>query len=556
MSDTITLPDMVLIANDQPVSAHRSEVELYIAAGNLGNGKYTIVRPDGQIVIDRLVVENPEPQPEPEPEPDPEPDPEPLPVTVVGMIPLPDHDPESVNWKAWVATVANRGGKANEHALIGAVTGNSWHCDMAIALAQKVVEDDTVAGNQYLTSGRLFSEVFETLSWCEVPAQQADEWAAWGRSHLGATDGSEGDRGSKIWWKNRWSRNNPANNYYHSFIVATTVYAIATNDTEWLDWLKTDRLKLLFDYYNRTPDGGSREGTGYGESHREVFRIAKMWRDYDGTEVIPQSFIDGSIRFWVHAICPGSNAIAPIGDQTRSKGRVDGYHCDIFDNALQLAKAPDAIALAKWQIGQFMKQGLCFSSHVFRKLVLRDYPEEAMPENVPLLYDAQGAGVLFARTSWEADATFVFFLAGIHDEAHQHDDQGAFAVWADGMWQTVNDSVWTRNGIAQGVEFQNVVRFPNGTNLRDREGKLTFAFDNRVLSINMDLTQVVGQLWRRYVEWGMSEKELRIVDIFDNDLAEFGFEVPSEDDEREQSISKATADTLQTETGFTTIVRW
>jgi len=542
------MPLMSLVREGNVLSSHGTEIEAYIAALNAGAGEYDLVRPTGKMVVGGSVVV---------PEPEPEPEPGPLPVPVVGMIPLPDYDQGSANWEAWVATVANRGGRANEHALIGVATGHQWQCDIAIRKAQDIVDADDVARNQYLNAGREFEQVFATMSWCNVSDEQVAQWSAWGRSHLGATDGSEGDRGSKIWWNNRWSRNNPANNYYHSFIVATTVYAIATNDTEWLDWLKTDRLKLLFDYYNRTPDGGSREGTGYGESHREVFRIAKMWRDYDGTEVIPQSFIDGSIRFWVHAICPGSNAIAPIGDQTRSKGRVDGYHCDIFDNALQLAKAPDAIALAKWQIGQFMKQGLCFKSHVFRKLVLRDYPEEAMPENVPLLYDAQGAGVLFARTSWEADATFVFFLAGIHDEAHQHDDQGAFAVWSDYQWQTVNDSVWTRNGIAQGVAFQNVVRFPNGTNIRDQAGQLTFSLVEEVLTVEMDLTEVVGEQWTRKAVWDMGEDSLLVLDNFTNSLAEFGFHTPDKDaDDRAPYTSEATALIERTPAGFSTVVSW
>lgn len=500
----------------------------------------------------------PQPDPDPAPQPDPGPSPAPAPepdspgLVIQGGIPLPDHDPGSDAWSRWVAQVGDDGGRAQDHALISQATGEREHCETAIRKAQWIVDSDTVAGNQYLAAGRMFSGVFQTLAWCDVPNEQASAWAAWGRGHLGETDGSVGHRGAKIWWRNRWSRNNPANNYYHSFIVATTVYAMATNDEEWLAWLRDDRLPRMYNYYSRSPEGGSREGTGYGESHREVFRIAKMWRDYDGTEILPQEFIDNSIRYWTHAIAPGHRRLAPIGDQTRAKGKIDGYHCDILDNALQIAQDPDAIALGRWQLAKLP----CFGSSVFRRLILRDYPETPQPADIPLVYFAEGAGVLFARDSWDENATFTFFTAGKRDEAHQHDDQGAFAVWADGRWQTIGDSIWTRNGIAQSVDFQNVVRFPSARNIRGRSGSLTWSKDCCRLSIQMDLSEVVGESWRRSIEWVLGDRQLVIVDLFDNPDAEFGFDIPGDDDQRAPYASDARATVERTPTGFDSVIAW
>ncbi|MDO8864282.1 hypothetical protein Q6D67_21680, partial [Haliea sp. E1-2-M8] len=206
----------------------------------------------------------------------------------------------------------------------------------------------------------------------------------------------------------------------------------------WLDWLRDDRLPRMFNYYATTPEGGSREGTGYGESHRDVFAIAKLWRDYDGTEVLPQAFIDNSIRYWTHATTPGHHWVALIGDHTRTHGRTDGYHRDIIDNALQLAKDPEAMAIGRWQLARLPRP----QSSAFIGLELRDYPDTGSPPEATE-YHAVGAGHFFARDSWDADATFVYFTAGKHDEAHQQEDQGAYAVWARGRWQTTSDSPWT-----------------------------------------------------------------------------------------------------------------
>jgi len=428
-------------------------------------------------VIQQIIAIGYDPTPEPAPEPEPVPEPEPIqPIQpiVTGNLPVPPHDVDSEAWQRWVATVEKRGGSAYEHALIAVVTGDPMECGLAAKASQETVDVDNVAGNQYLRAGVRYAGVFATIAWCDIPLDQAEEWIEWGEGHLGGVlvDGElrfdEATVGRKgIWWSNggnskRWSRDNPANNYYHSFATATTYYAIVAEDEVWLDFMRNDRLPLMYDYYATTPEGGSREGTGYGESHRSVFDLAYVWRHYDGTEVLPQEFIDGSLRYWVHATTPGGQSLALMGDQTRAKGRFDGKHCGLLDSALHLARDPKAAQMARWQLGR----ANCFGSHVFRKLVLEDYPAIPQPD-MPLDYYAKGAGVLFVRESWDDDAAYAYFTAGIRDEAHQCEDQGGFAVWDDGQWQTVADHPWTQYGICsvkpvEGARLatQNVLRFP------------------------------------------------------------------------------------------------
>ena len=319
---------------------------------------------------------------------------------------------------------------------------------------------------------------------------------------------------------------------------------------KWLDWLRTDRLPRMRNYYATTPEGGSREGTGYGESHRNVFTIARVWREYDGTEVLPQEFIDNSIRYWTHATAPGHGWVALIGDQTRTHGRTDGYHRDIIDNAMQIAKDPEAIAIGKWQINRLPQLGSTFYG-----LVLRDYPDDGNPP-VETEYHAVGAGHFFARDSWTPNATFLIFTAGKHDEAHQQEDQGAFAVWAKGQWQTASDSPWTQGGIEQDVSAQNVVRFPFAENIHNSVSTLTWKKEPGRLVVEMDLTPAIGQLWKRVVVWKPGSDVLHIMDMFESNEAEFGFETPSQDDARAPYSSGAEVKVQRAPDGFRSVILW
>ncbi|MDO8863771.1 hypothetical protein Q6D67_18925, partial [Haliea sp. E1-2-M8] len=136
------------------------------------------------------------------------------------------------------------------------------------------------------------------------------------------------------------------------------------------------------------------------------------------------------------------------------------------------------------------------------------------------------------------------------------EDQGAYAVWARGRWQTTSDSPWTSGGIAQDVSAQNVIRFPSAENIRYSVSTLTWTKEGELLRVEMDLTSAVGQLWKRTVEWKPSWEELRIRDVFDSRAAEFGFEKPSADDDRAPYVSDAEAKVQRVSDGFRSVISW
>src|SRR5262249_46140211 len=124
-----------------------------------------------------------------------------------------------------------------------------------------------------------------------------------------------------------WSVNNPGDNYFYSFIDATMHWALARQSATWMTFLENDRFPLLVSYFQQLPGGGSREGTGYGVSHRRLFGIYRVWKQATGTDLASQSsHARDSMEYWLHASAPTLDRVAPIGDHAReSTGAIYDY---------------------------------------------------------------------------------------------------------------------------------------------------------------------------------------------------------------------------------------
>ena len=472
--------------------------------------------------------------------------PPPPPEPMGFLVPMPAHDPESAAFKRLLTRLdAGSVKSAWPYAMAWRVTGKDDYRTKAIELASAIVAANTVAGDQYLQSGRQFRDVFCVLDWCKPSPQQRAEWLAWGKRHLGAPDGSVSD---SLWKLTRWAREKPGNNYYHSFCNATSYYAMASGDGEWLDWMREDRLPKLHAYYSTTPEGGSREGTGYGESHRSIFELAKLWRDYDGTAIVPQEFINGSLRYWVHAIAPGQQWVALIGAQTRSHGRVDSYHRHLLGSALAIADDAEAMDDARWELSQLKP----ITASSFVELELVDFPAGTPPN--ALEYHAAGAGHFFARTSWEADASYLYCVCGRFDEPHAQQDQGAFGIFDAGRWQTCSDTAWTKVGTIKENHGQNIVSF-GGLQIRPTTNTLTWRRSDGTLIVDMNASEAAGQEWRRRL-WWTGSSPMFVRDWCEASAAEWHFAKPSEDDDAAPYVSGATATTGTLADGFLSAVEW
>jgi hypothetical protein len=77
---------------------------------------------------------------------------------------------------------------------------------------------------------------------------------------------------------------------------------------------------------------------------------------------------------------------------------------------------------------------------------------------LPTAYHAQGFGLVFDRTGWGANDSFLFYSAGWRAVDHNHDDVGHFSLWSSGAWVTHELPEYTES-----AESHNVLLLGNFT---------------------------------------------------------------------------------------------
>lgn len=390
-------------------------------------------------------------------------------------------------FKNWVdqAVAGNPGYEfsANDAVVMYRLTSQPQYCTLAVNMveAQVVAAETAMAANQnpevvhdsYLYAGAMIGDLALTYDWCSafVSSSRRTRWSAYAERTI-----------ANIWnpsqaqWAGRsapwtgWGINDPANNYYYSFLRATMYWGLASNSSSWISFLQTQKLPPLESYFAMLPGGGSEEGTGYGTSHHKLFELYRVWRDSTSTDLAnANSHLTDTISYWLHATVPTRNRFAPYGDQSRvSNPEFYDYHRHLLLEARYLTNNAAARDLGSWWINHNSVQQMS-SGFNFRDDLLPAGSSSTLP-NAPLTYVASGVGHLFTRTSWEPSATWLSFSAGNYMQSHAHQDQGSFTLFS-GDWLAVTENIWSHSGIQQGTEVHNVVRFVrNGANVRQREG--------------------------------------------------------------------------------------
>lgn len=451
-------------------------------------------------------------------------------------------DQKSAAWKrfkGWVdQAVSGRPGyefSATDAVAAYRVTSLGRYCDTAVALVQQQVDDarariaqaqrPAVAGDSYLEVGPMIGALAQTWSTCgeRLADGQRAQWKAYADQAIANVWNPRSARWGETpaEWTG-WSIDNPGNNYYYSFVEATMSWALASGNTTWLDFLRTQKLPPLKAYYAELPGGGSLEGTGYGAAHMRLFALYRLWKDSTGEDLANASaHLSDSIRFWVHATMPTLDRFAPIGDQSRSsQPELFDYHRRLVLEARTSSNDEDARAMASWWLGAIsirqMTQGFNYRHDLLPAGESKTPPAE-------LAWHARGTGRVFARTGWDRDAMWFGFGAGPYLESHAAQDQGAFTLFA-GDWLAVTENIWTHSGIQQGTEVNNVVRFErDGKPIRQREGTVsklevrTLDTATGEVEATADLTPAYAQgagvgAWQRSVHF--ADRRLRVEDTF------------------------------------------
>ena len=412
------------------------------------------------------------------------------------------------------------GFSGTDAAIMYRLDGAGKYARLAIKLAEaqvssaeeKVAHSDTpeIAGDSYLNVGPMLSDLALVYAW--MPGLLTDTQKNRYKAYADQAIYNVWHHTLANWYSTAvpWSGwcadpMDPGDNYFYSFITASALWALASNNPEQMAFVKGTLLPALERYFSVLPDGGSIEGTGYGASHKNLFALYQILRDSGialGTNM--QKHVTGSIYYWVNATVPTLDYYAPFGDLSRdSIPSLFDYHRQIVLEARNLTDDSAARAVADWWLGNISVRQM---SHGFESRF--DLLPQGMQAQPPekLTYVARGVGQVFSRTSWKKDAVWFSFVAGILNQSHEGHQQGAFALYKKG-WLTVTGNIYSHSGIQQSVKLNNVLRFERGSEvLEQREGTArseVSAGENGDVKIVANLTPIAPAktTWERTAEF-------------------------------------------------------
>lgn len=413
--------------------------------------------------------------------------------------------------------------------------GLTKYADFAVAQVDATVASEeakiaagqtpAIAGDSYLDVGGEIASLAVTYDWAlsRLTESQKSRWKAYADQAIynvwNPTQAKWGNT-SKPW--SGWSINDPGNNYFYSFLRATMYWAVASQNQQWLDFIRLQKAPPLTAYFVKIPGGGSLEGTGYGTSHKNLFEIYGFWKSATGTDLSAQNtHCANSIDYWIHATVPTLQRFAPIGDQARvSDAPLYDYQRALVVRAVLLNHGTPQAGRGIWWLNNIsirqMSGTFNLKDNIYK---LPDAPQKP----TALAYFSQGVGDLFARTSWDSTATWLHVKAGLYNQSHAHQDQGSFSIY-NRTWLAVTENMNTHSGIEQGTEVHNVLLFKNGTDTigqsqSDSASKLTIRDDGAVLTAAADLSKMYFrtpqvQAWRRSVLFDRPANIITVRDTF------------------------------------------
>ncbi|CAN5415633.1 hypothetical protein BH09MYX1_BH09MYX1_36200 [soil metagenome] len=378
-------------------------------------------------------------------------------------------------------------------ALMGALNGDAKYCTYAIAQTDAWVTAEevkiaanqapAVAGDSYLEVGDVVGGLAMVYDWCfsAVTPAQKTRWVAYANQAVfnvwHPTTAKWGT--ATIPWSG-WSIDDPFNNYHYSFLRATMLLGIATNTENpdapaLVEFFRKDKLvKLVAAFEKDLQGGGSREGTGYGISHRTLFELYDMWEGSTGERIWDlTSHTRLSLPHFIHCTVPTLDRIAPIGDHARdSTAALFDYHREQVLVLQHLIGADPLGNVAQtWLEQASVKEMGQFFEYVWDFLYAdASHAKDPLTKLAPTYY-GPGTGFTFFRSSWSTDATWGALIAGPYSESHAHHDQGSLLFYRN-TWLGYDENIMSHSGIQQGEELHNLVRLvDNGTVLRMQESK-------------------------------------------------------------------------------------
>jgi hypothetical protein len=234
----------------------------------------------------------------------------------------------------------------------------------------------------------------------------------------------------------------------------------------WLSQFRTTKLmnELIPTFTQQLTGGGSREGTGYGVSQRDVFELYDLWQGSTSERIADLTpHTRASMLSMIHQIVPTLDRIAPTGDQSRdSTASFFDYHRSYLQDLIALYPtdpvAPRAQALLASSSLPQMSQEFMFASDF---LYANKNVTATALDGLGTAYYAPGIGEVYARSGWDKHATWVNLIAGPYTQSHAHQDQGSLMIYKDG-WLAYDSVIDSHSGLTQDTTAHSLVRISSG----------------------------------------------------------------------------------------------
>ena len=405
-------------------------------------------------------------------------------------------------------------------ALVYQATGDTRYADYAVQRTDAFVASEealiangqraTVAGDSYLAVGEIIGGLATVYDWAwdRLTPQQRARWVAYANQAVwNVWNPSAAQWGGQPYPWTGWSINNPANNYYYSFLRATMLLGLATHGENpqaqtWLTRFRTDKIgnQLIPTFNSQLQGGGSREGTGYGTAMRGLWELYDVWERSTGERIATLTpHTRDSIAHLLHNLVPTLDRLAPTGDHSRdATAALFDYHRQYLQTLITLypqdrLSAVAANALALSSVPRMRYSYDYFSDFLY---AVPSLPAATLAE-LSTAYWGPGTGQLMMRSAWDPAATYANFICGPYTESHAHRDQGSFVLFR-GNWLAWDGNISSASGIEQGEEQHNLVRLVRADGVEVRQRAETSPCRLLALAHNEHFTYAVADVTPAY----------------------------------------------------------
>ncbi|MBD3178781.1 MAG: hypothetical protein GF417_03850 [Candidatus Latescibacteria bacterium] len=370
--------------------------------------------------------------------------------------------------------------KAINYALMYQLTGNTSYGDRAIEIIEHILAnpysnytiDEWIGFDNYYTDRYLIPPVAIVLDWCwdHMSSSRRDEFIS--QLDTWAADLMTGAP---------WGWEDPSVNYFygHCWALLTTAYAIHGHNSNAPGYLEHALLMLdegikytkgeesiwgyMGNYIGRAKGGLWNEGTSYGCVDNEFIGAAILAVRSAETDKAnyPESgfpFANEVIQFYIHALYPSNDHTYADGDGASWGGigattRVPILLCT------ELADAQHTSYSKYWLDSYTTRSTVDYK--LYHEFMW--YPEEASAADyrgeVDLHYLCEGSQVLFWRSGWGTDDTWMAFRIGLLNTAHALNGLGHFIIYDEGYLVT-DKAAETGRSMDVGDVHHNVLFIP------------------------------------------------------------------------------------------------